>query len=292
MTSTNCSLTLPDGRILGFAEYGSPSGKPVLFFHGTPGSRLEQLPEPSILKTLGIRLIVPERPGYGLSDPKPNRSILDWADDIQDLMDQLEIESCTLVGFSGGGPYAAACAHQIPKRVSQLILISSMAPFDNPYGTDGMNEQSLALFSLARSDPKTFETQIKSLLTDGETLFHIMTAGLPQPDARVFELTSMADMYRADMAEAIKRSVTGIVEDMILLSREWGYSVSDISCKTYLWQGLADMNVPPVMGKYLGETIPGCKTIFLPGEGHFMLFTRWQKIFGDIVNDDAQNNHC
>ena len=279
MRALDNHISLRDGRRLGYAEYGVRAGKPVLFFHGIPGSRLEHHPDQNIVKAHKLRIIAPDRPGYGISDPEPTRSIVDWADDIRELMDQLNIESCSIIGFSGGGPFAAACAYRIPERISQLCLINSMAPFDNPYGIEGMNERSQALFKLTRSDPREFEAQIQPLATDGETLLQIMTAELPPQDVRVFAMPGMAEMYRADMAEAIRQGVTGIVSDMLLLSRDWGFRLENISCKTYLWQGLEDINVPPDMGHYLAEAIPSCQSHFIHDHGHFLLFPYWKKIF-------------
>lgn len=278
MTTTESHILLRDGRLLGYAGYGDPGGKPLLFFHGVPGSRMEHHPDNAIAKALGWCVIVPDRPGYGLSDPEPNRTLLGWADDVQQLMDNLDIRSCALAGFSGGGPFAAACAIAMPERVTRLSLISSLAPLDNPYGTEGMNEQSQAMFGLARSDPEGFAAQIQSLVTDSEALFQIMTAGLPRPDTDLFALPGISAMYRADMAAAAAQGTEGIVRDMLLLSRKWGFEAKDIRCPTSVWQGMADINVPPSMGRYWAENIPGCQSHFLPGEGHFMLFRHWREI--------------
>lgn len=277
-------LELPDRRTLSYAEYGIPDGKPLLYFHGTPGSRLEQHPDHDIIKKLGIRLIVPERPGYGHSDQQPEGSILNWAEGMEYLMNQLGLKDCVIVGFSGGGPYAMACGCKMPERITRLALVSSVAPFNNPHGTDGMNAQSKALYELALADPEAFETQIQTLVTDGEMLFQIMTGGLPEPDSHVFANADMAAMYRGNMIEAVRPGVAGLVSDMLLMPAEWGFRPGDIRCRTFLWQGLADINVPPAMGKYLSETIPDCSATFLPDEAHFLLFKHWQKILTTIVD--------
>jgi len=282
-TKDDFAMILPDGRTLSYAEYGIPDGKPLLFFHGTPGCRLEQHPDHGITKALGIRMIVPERPGYGHSTTQPGHSILQWADDMEYFMDQLGLENTAIVGFSGGGPYAMACACRMPGRITRLGLASSTAPFDNPSGTEGVNAQSKALYALALADPETFNARIQALATDGETLFQIMTAGLPEPDIQVFANDDIATMYRANMAEAIRPGVSGIISDMLLLPKAWEFRPEDINCTTFLWQGLADINVPPAMGTYLSEAIPDCKATFLPGEGHFLLFTHWKEIVTVIM---------
>lgn len=275
---TFSTLTLSDGRALGFSEYGRSDGRPLLLFHGAPGSRLECHPDQSILKELGVRLIVPDRPGYGISDSAPECTILSWADDVRQLMDSLEVECCPVIGFSGGGPYAMACAYMLPERISRLGLVSSVAPFDNPNGTDGMNEQSRALYALALADPATFGQQIESLVSSGEALFQIMTAGLPEEDRQLFASESLAGMYRKNMDEAVRSGVAGIVSDMLLYPQPWGFQPGDINCETCLWQGMKDINVPPSMGGYLAGEILDCNAFYLAEEAHFLLFSYWREI--------------
>ena len=134
IANTDLSIRLPDGRRLGYAEYGDPAGKPVLHFHGTPDSRLEGT-LPSVAEAaarLGVRLILPDRPGIGLSDFKPGRAILDWPADVLALADALNLPRFALMGLSGGGPYAAACAYKIPQRLTRVGIISGVAPPDMP----------------------------------------------------------------------------------------------------------------------------------------------------------------
>jgi len=281
--SNSSTITLSDGRKLGFAEYGSSDGKPLLLFHGAPGSRLECHPDQSILKELGVRLIVIDRPGYGVSDSTPERSILSWADDVRQLMDSLEVGCCPIIGFSGGGPYAMACAYTLPERVSRLGLVSSLAPFNNPNGTDGMNEQSRSLYALALADPDMFKSQITALVTNGEVLFHIITASLPEEDQRVLSRADMYEMYHADMNAAVNLGVSGIVSDMLLYASDWGFKLGDIQCETHLWQGMKDINVPPSMGQYLAESIRNCRATFLADEAHYLLFKYWKDILTELT---------
>jgi pimeloyl-ACP methyl ester carboxylesterase len=110
INTTNNVFRLRDGRALGYAEYGDPGGTPVFFFHGSPGSRLQRHPDASIASELGTRIITIDRPGYGLSDFQPERTLLDWPADVAQLADALHIERFAAIGLSGGGPYLLACA--------------------------------------------------------------------------------------------------------------------------------------------------------------------------------------
>src|SRR5438309_1811387 len=112
----NQTIKLRDGRTLAYAEYGDPAGTPVIFFHGTPGSRLMAAPAWKD-ESLGLRIIAPDRPGFGLSTYRPNRTILNWASDVAELADALKLDKFIVAGVSGGGPHSLACAHELPDRV-------------------------------------------------------------------------------------------------------------------------------------------------------------------------------
>jgi pimeloyl-ACP methyl ester carboxylesterase len=111
-------IALPDGRSLAYAEFGDPDGRPVLFFHGTPGYRLNPWTTNAEMRSLEVRLIALDRPGVGRSTPRPQRRLLDWPDDVQTLAGSLGLERFAVVGFSNGGPHAAACAYKLGTRVS------------------------------------------------------------------------------------------------------------------------------------------------------------------------------
>jgi pimeloyl-ACP methyl ester carboxylesterase len=124
------NLSLSDGRKLGFAEFGEMQGKPVFYFHGFPGSRLEARLAEKISRDSHIRFIGIDRPGFGVSGFKPKRTLLDWPDDVIELADALGIDRFSTLGVSGGGPFAAACAHQIPDRLISVGIVCGMGPVD------------------------------------------------------------------------------------------------------------------------------------------------------------------
>ena len=99
--SSDLTVTLPDGRLLGYAVYGDPSGLPVLGLHGTPGSRLMFRMAHPVAQGLGIRLISPERPGFGISTYQPGRTLASYALDIADFADALAIERFAVAGRFG-----------------------------------------------------------------------------------------------------------------------------------------------------------------------------------------------
>jgi pimeloyl-ACP methyl ester carboxylesterase len=134
----NQTITLKDGRKLGFAEYGDPAGKIVFHFHGRAGSRLERPADEAILTNLGLKLVSTDRPGHGLSDPHPNHELLDWPDDISWLADHLGLDKFYVRGWSAGGPHALACAYKLADQVLAGAIVSGLAPPDRPHPYEGL----------------------------------------------------------------------------------------------------------------------------------------------------------
>jgi pimeloyl-ACP methyl ester carboxylesterase len=147
------TITLADVRGLGYAEWGDPGEPPVLYFHGTPASRLDPVCFPDAPAQAGVRLISVDRPGIGLSSFKRHRKIADWPADVAELADQLELERFGVVGWSGGGPYALACAASIAHRLSGAVSVAGVGRGDRPGALDGMSRQEARLTRLCQKAP-------------------------------------------------------------------------------------------------------------------------------------------
>src|SRR5688572_5249193 len=130
-SSDRQTVTLPDGRLLGFAEYGQPDGKPLFYFHGYPASRREPAPIAKEVRERGIRLISVDRPGIGASTYHPGRTLRDWPEDVRVLADALGLKRFAVLGSSGGGPYAIACALVLPpERLSVAGVFAGAPPWE------------------------------------------------------------------------------------------------------------------------------------------------------------------
>jgi pimeloyl-ACP methyl ester carboxylesterase len=272
----NQTVELRDGRTLGFAEYGDPNGTPVLYFHGHPSSRLEYPlfdPEDAVSE-LGVRLIAPDRPGHGLSDPQRGRTLLDWPDDVIELADVLQIDRFAVLGVSGGGPFAEACAFKIPDRLTQTAIVCGMGPAEAPGAKDGTSwtyagkpalVRNILLKMMAvgmRRDPDTFQQRVLSQMNEV----------LPAPDADVLSDPALAGSFLEwTFGEALRSSIRGASRDAKLYSRPWGFRLEDIAGSVHLWHGELDRQVLPSVGHSVAEAIPNCHATFSPDDGHISL---------------------
>ncbi len=274
-------IFLADGRRLGYAEYGVPHGHPALFFHGAPGSRHIHADMADIAARRGIRLIALERPGYGLSDAQPGRTMLDWTDDVVALADKLGIGRFALIGFSGGGPYALACAYQFPQRISKMALVATLAPLDVAGVMEDMSPAVCGLFDLAYSDPGKLRTTFVALASAPAALVQAVSATASDWDKAVIQARQAE--FETDYAQMLRGGVEGIASDYELYSRHWGFLLEEIKTASHLWYGTADCNTPPVMAEYLSSVLANSTSFMLPNEGHCVLYPHWEEILAQLV---------
>ena len=276
------TLPLRDGRNLGFAVYGDPDGSPEFFLHGFPGSRLEARTADKVAARLGIRVIALDRPGFGLSDFKPGRTIADWPDDLAEAADILGVDRFPVIGLSGGGPYAAACAISIPHRLTSVAIVSGMGPLHTPGATDGMSRSGRVFFALAPRLPGVTRLAMwwigRQARHDAGRLLDKMSAGLPPADKAILARPDVRQTFRDDIAEAFRHGRRGPAWELSLLAQPWGFPLEDIKMEVHIWHGEADVIVSPSMGRHLASAIPKSRPRFYPGEGHSLVVDRMDEI--------------
>jgi pimeloyl-ACP methyl ester carboxylesterase len=279
-------VRLPDGRAIGYAEYGAPDGQACFYFHGHPGSRLEAKFAESAAAAAGVRLIALDRPGYGRSDFVEGRTILDWPDDVAQVADAQGIAQFLVVGGSGGGPYALACAYAMPDRVVRVGVISGVGPHNVKGIAEGMRWQNRVGFrwgarwpALARMLMRSMERGIHER---PERTVDALVNAMSPADAAVARRPEVRGLLGDIVAEAFRQGSAGAAWDVVLLGRPWGFSLREIRPTVYLWQGEADVLVPPGMGRYQAEQIPDCRARFLPGEGHLLVIDHIDEVIGAL----------
>jgi pimeloyl-ACP methyl ester carboxylesterase len=267
-------ITLLDGRQLGYAEFGNPSGIPVLFLHGTPGGRAHGLIMHEDAVRHGVRLITPFRTGYGPSDQNLARTVSDYASDIAALFDHLCIERFAVVGVSGGGAYACAVAHALQDRVTGCALVCSVSPLD-PEVIGGMRfGNRLAFKYIAPTFAALSRTPICKLNLRPSRLSVVIQLGLVN---RVFDsiLKQLANLEGADPNEFTRTFRTPLLADTIdtleftrpsnamgtmvdcaVIASDWGFDIQTITVPTHIWHGYRDVQAPPLCAQRL-SVIPG-----------------------------------
>jgi pimeloyl-ACP methyl ester carboxylesterase len=279
----DASVRLPDGRRLCYRDSGDPRGTALLFFHGIPGSRF-QCPDSGLALERGVRVIAPERPGYGGSDDiqYPSRySLSAWAADVEVLVDALGIDRFAIAGYSMGGAFALACAHRLPARVMRVGLIGSLAPLDVAGNWDGWGPVRM-FYELARSDEAALMRAVEPLGT-AEALLAALADTVCDVDRELLARSPIRSRLLRDAQETLRSGVRPVVRDLILGAHAWGFDPADVRVPAFLWHGADDITVPVAMARYLAAAIPGASAQICPHEGHFLMFSHWPAILSALT---------
>ena len=272
----NQRLFLDDNRQVGFAEFGCPDGFPVMLCHGLPSSRLEgQLFESAAVNNK-IRLIVPDRPGYGLSQARNFFSLDSWPQDVIALADALGIGSFSVFGNSGGGPYALACAARIPDRLKQVAIVCGLGPVNHSWARAEMRWVAKYSFILAQHAPFLLrliysDVTAAVLRMQAGKGQELLRYGLPAADVEVLNRPEIEHILTQAWLEALRKGSSGALGDLIRNTSDWGFDISDITRRVHLWHGCADRVVPVSHAHYYLEYLPNVKVRLVENEGHFSL---------------------
>ncbi|KAF2791180.1 alpha/beta-hydrolase [Melanomma pulvis-pyrius CBS 109.77] len=275
-------ITLPGGRTLSYAIYGSLSPHATVFyFHSYPSSRLEGRLWHSAASNLGIRLIVPDRPGMGNSTFQSNRTLLDWPNDVLALADNMKIQRFFAMGMSGGGPYALVCANAIAhERLVGVSVVSGLYPMS--LGSAGMMMGARVLLWVApwvpglvgslldyamgtaarNEDPKVFEN-----------LFMKEISSRPEVDQQVMRDEKNKSGVIEGTREGLRQGGQGAAWEAKLFGSDWGFQLEDIDAvvPVTLWHGTLDINSPVIMAFKAKKMVEGAKLKIQDGEGHYQL---------------------
>jgi pimeloyl-ACP methyl ester carboxylesterase len=279
---------LPGGRRLGYAEYGDPSGPVVLWFHGTPGGRRQfPLAGRRTADNLGLRVVLVERPGSGLSDRHAYTSVAAWGDDMVHIAYALGADRLGVVGLSGGGPYALACAAtpELIDRVAAVAVLGGVTP------TVGPEASSSGAIDLTRRFSGVFSTMhqpiaavlasvLMPVLPLGHAIYQGFAALVPDADKRVFADPEIEAMFIDDIVLAARGRFQALVDDARLFGRDWDFRLADVKAPVRWWHGDADPFVPfedaeQAVG-YLGDP----ELILMPGASHLAGFAEVDAVLG------------
>jgi pimeloyl-ACP methyl ester carboxylesterase len=283
--SESLTIRLTDGRTLGYAEYGDPSGKPVLFFHGATLSRLFGAAADASARKVGVRLIAPDRPGIGLSDPKPGRTMLDWAADVGELADRLDLAHFSVLGHSLGGAYVLPCAYAMPKRLIGAGVAAAAIPVGPTRELPPLLRMSPMVVALLLS------TMTRLLMFGPQWLRHKMREADPLPDRQLFASPEFTAIVERSVREGLRTGVRGIRADAAVLAKPWGFTFEDLHIPVHLWYAELDSMVPLGLGKKLADAIPQSVSRFSSSQGHMsVLIDNLDEILSTLTSDGTKAN--
>jgi pimeloyl-ACP methyl ester carboxylesterase len=281
-------MQLADGRELAWAEMGDPVDYPVFAFHGTPGSRHQVLVDPAPAHAVGARVIAPDRPGYGSSTRQRRRTLEGWANDVAELADHLGVGHFAVLGVSGGGPHAAACARFLPDRVSAAALVSGVASLAKPGSEAGMKLTNRFVARVARKAPAVNALPLGLISLFGrrapERLFRTLLKTMSVADAGVLSRLEVRSPLVASLAHASPTAGRAAAQEFALVARDWGFRLEDITVPVQVWQGDADLNVPVAHAEHQAAAIPRAVLHLVPGEGHVMFVDHFEEILRELLD--------
>jgi pimeloyl-ACP methyl ester carboxylesterase len=294
------TVTTPDGRVLGVAEYGPEDGYPVVGIHGTPGSRFAGPPpqHPDLYDRLGVRSITFDRPGYGISTRRPGRTVADVVDDVAVIADALDVDQFAVTGGSGGGPHCLAVATLLPDRVARVACVVGVAPLgDAGLPQDewlaGTAQGNIDEFTWSMAGEGTLRPQLERLAaadlqrvaadpTDPFGEEYQMSAS----DREIMSRPEFAVRTQRLIEEAFRCGVDGWVDDDLVFVSDWGFDVSALRVPAMVWYGTDDTLVPPAHGRWLARNVPGALVVTMSG-GHLELINRAEELMVWLTGGQA-----
>lgn len=282
-------MDLSDGRELGYAAYGPEDGHPLLFFHGTPGSRYTRVPDVSVLHDHDARQVTLERPGYGLSTRDPDRTLLDWPEDVREVADALGFDRFAVAGASGGGPYTLACAARLSDRVTGAGVIGGLGPLDVPGATEGMEIKNRIGFTLARVPfllRPFLWVRIRKIRSDPDGFVDAWAEDAAPPDRRLLGRPDVRRVVARNFVEAVRQGTAAPLADTRIHVRPWGFDLAEVPVHVDVFQGGNDTFVPEAMARHVAEEVPSATLHLYPDEGHLLHYEHWDEVLGTIRADD------
>jgi pimeloyl-ACP methyl ester carboxylesterase len=266
-----------DGRTVALTQHGDPDGVPVFLLHGTPDSRVGKEFVDTPARERGLRVLCPDRPGIGGSDPQPGRTLAGYADDVLALADVLGVDRFATVGYSCGGPFALACAAGCGPRVTGTALMAGAGPIDDrPGAKEGLAKSDLDVLELLEKSPRReamslrvqkWATQLVPSAAIGQ-----VSAELREPD-REFLWKRTAREEMAFFVEALRQGPAGVMDEYRLWASPWRLDWAAITTPVEIFQGEEDGMVPMHHAEDIASRLPaGTGRLHrLPGVGHLSI---------------------
>jgi pimeloyl-ACP methyl ester carboxylesterase len=268
------TVTLRDGRTLEYADLGDSSGRPVVYFHGTPATAGMGAVVADAARTNGVRLVALSRPGYGASTTSAP-GLTSVAGDAVDLADQLGLDEVVAMGTSGGAPYALALAALAPDRVSSVAVLGGPGSHSevSPEDLDESDLRAIELLDAGDVDGASAimlewsEKFFGPMQAMSDEEFHAALGETRPPGENWLEgHPDLLPVFEADFHRAIA-SFDGFVRDNLSWLGAWDFEFGQVTAPVRLVHGADDRMVSAKHGQWLHERLPNSETHVVPG-GH------------------------
>ncbi len=267
------TLTLRDGRQLTFAEIGV--GPTWLHCHGIPGSRHELSHLEYQLTNQGLRIIIPDRPGYGKSTICQDYSFKRHTEDLAELADHLRLRHFSLSGFSGGGVFALTTAAVLGTRVTEIRLAATPAVPLMPSGCMHAAELTTNAWRSAMEDRSRLASELTPLCEDAKGMSAALRQSSGEPDATYLAAPAVRPYFEQSTVTALSQGATtaaaALARDTALMVHDWGNGVADLDQPIQLLHGTQDQLVHLPHQEALANYLPNAKTRIIPETGHYGL---------------------
>lgn len=268
------NVAVGDGRRMSFAEYGSRTGPAIVWMHGTPGARRQiPLEARAYAEEHGLRIIGIDRPGIGSSTPHLYERLGDWTDDLEVLLDALAIDTVRLIGLSGGGPYVLAAGARLSSRVHAVGVLGGVAPTTGPdAAAGGIIQLAVALAPVLRTARVPMGVALTQAIRLARPVagpgLDLYAAVQPAGDKNLLGRPEFKAMFLDDLLNGSRFQTSAPIHDLILFTRDWGFSLSEVTVPVRWWHGDADHIVPFRHGQHVVDRLPDATMSVIDGESH------------------------
>lgn len=268
-------LRLGGRRRLGYAEFGDPDGRLVLWCHGTPGARRQvPLVGRRAAETLGLRVVCCDRPGVGASTGHRYRRIAEFGPDAAAIADELGHDRFAVVGLSGGGPYALAAGWANPDRCAAVGVLGGVCPLRGEDAADvagliGMTVRFRHLLEPVRVPLGiVLWAGVQPIIPAAKLAYTAYVRSAPAGDQVVFADPEIEGMFVDDLVHGTRLRFGAVAHDIALFGRHWGFHLGDVKVPVRWWHGDADNLVPLDHAEVAVSRLSDCEFHLRPGESH------------------------
>ena len=279
-------IRLADGRALHYSDNGDAQAHPVIFMHGISGSRSLRHPDDDILMQEGIRLIIPERPGSGDSDPQPDRCVTDWPRDITELADHLKLKRFSVLGYSAGTAYALSVAAAMPERVLSVHIVAAVPPIDSLEDLSAYSPIFRMTLLIGKYTPSLLPALTRIMVKDiRKNVYHYLEKNLhdaSEQDREILKNPRLRASIAAGLRASVQHGEQEISREVMLSAQAWSIELDKITKRVSIWHGEHDPLVALSGAQKLVELLPDAQLTQIPDAGHYLLYSHWQSLLQSV----------